>query len=181
MKFKWKLWLVPLAAALAFGLFKGGDIWGRKKEAPPDVHIQTVVTSEVAKVKKENTLVLTGTLEALDEAAVSPKVAGRVSRVLVENGAAVAAGEPLVFLENTEFNNLLAVNQAALKKAEANLAAVRSNYERFKELYEAGAVSKKDFEDVETGLKVAEAEAGSAAAALANAEESLRNTTITSP
>lgn len=180
MKLKWKLLLVPLAAVLAFGLFKGSAIWG-KNETPVEATVQAVSVEEVKKAKKENLLSLTGTVTALDEAVISSKVAGRVSRVNVDNGAAVGAGQALVQLENSEYINMVAVNQATLKKAEANLASVRANYERMKELYGAGAISKKDFEDVETGLRIAEADAGAAAAALANAEESLRNTTVSAP
>jgi len=77
--------------------------------------------------------------------------------------------------------NLLSINQALLKKAEANLTAVKANYERFKQLYQSAVVAKKDFEDVETALKVAEAEAASAAASVANAQESLRNAIVVSP
>jgi RND family efflux transporter MFP subunit len=181
MKFKWKLWLVPLAAVLAFGFFKGGDIWGQKKEAPKDIHIQTVAVKTVDKVKKENTLSLTGNLEALNEATVSAKTAGRVSQVTVENGAAVAAGQPLVLLEDQDAVNQLAINQAALKKAEANLTTARINFKRSKELFESKVISKKDYEAAETGLMLAEADVNSAAASVAGAEESLRNTTIISP
>lgn len=181
MKYKWKLWLVPLVAVLAFGLFKSGDIWGQKKVTIPDVQIQTVGTKEVAKLKKENTLSFTGNIEAVEETIISAKVAGRVSQVMVENGAAVAAGQPLVLLESQEYANLLTINRAALKKAEANLANTRANFQRFKELYEGKAISKKDFETAETGLNVAEADYNSAAASVANAEESMRNTTINSP
>lgn len=181
MKFKWKLWLVPLAAVLAFGVFKGGDIWGQKKEAPKDIHIQTVAVKTVDKVKKENALSLTGNLEALNEATVSAKTAGRVSQVTVENGAAVAASQPLVLLENQDAVNQLAIDQAALKKAEANLATASINFKRNKELFESKVISKKDFEAAETGLMLAEADVNSAAASVASAEESLRNTTITSP
>ncbi|MCL6635165.1 MAG: efflux RND transporter periplasmic adaptor subunit [Peptococcaceae bacterium] len=180
-KSKWKLWLVPLLAVLAFGVYKEGDIWGQKQAPRPVEHVQTVGVKDVATVKIEKVITLTGSLEAAGEAAISARVAGRVSRVLVENGTEVTTGQPLVLLEDTEFANQLAMNQSSLKKAEAGVAAARSNYERFKELYHGGVVSKKDFDEVETGLKMAEADAASAAAAVANAEESLRNATVFSP
>lgn len=181
MKYKWKLWLVPLVAVLAFGVFKVGDIWGQKKETSPEAPVQTVITKEVARVKTENTLNFTGSIEAVEETVISAKVAGRVSQVMVENGAAVTAGQPLVLLENQEYANALAINRAALKKAEANLANTRANFQRFKELYEGKAISQKDFETAETGFNVAEADYHSAAAAVDNAAESMRNTSINSP
>jgi len=166
---------------LAFGIFKGGDIWGQKKVTSQDAPIQTVGVKEAAKVKKENTLSFTGSIVAVEETVISAKVAGRVSQVMAENGAAVTAGQPLVLLENQEYANALAINRAALKKAEANLANTRINFQRSKELYEGKVISKKDFEAAETGLELAEADYNSAAATVANAEESIRNTSITSP
>ncbi|MCL6639335.1 MAG: efflux RND transporter periplasmic adaptor subunit [Firmicutes bacterium] len=182
MRSKWKLWLVPLAAVLVLGLWKGPSIWG--KDRAPAVQpavVQTVRAEETQTVKKENVLSFTGDVRALNETVISAKMAGKVSRVAVENGDAVSAGQGLVYLEDAEVTNQLLMNQAALEKAQANLAAVRANYERFKDLYRGGVIAKKDFDDVETALKVAEADAGSAAAAVANARESLRNTVITSP
>lgn len=158
MKYKWKLWLVPLVVVLAFGIFKGGGIWGQKKVTSQDAPIQTVGTKEVSKVKKENTLSFTGSIAAFEETVISAKVAGRVSQVMAENGAAVTAGQPLVLLENQEYANALAINRAALKKAEANLANTRINFQRSKELYEGKVISKKDFEAAETGLELAEAD-----------------------
>jgi RND family efflux transporter MFP subunit len=124
---------------------------------------------------------LTGSLEALQDGVVSPKVPGRVSRVLVENGAVVTAGQPLVLLEDAEYTNALAMARATLKKAEANLSSARINYERFKELYQGNVISKKEFEDVQTGLNLAAADAAAAAAAASNAEESLHGATVAAP
>ena len=181
MKHKWKLWLLPLVAILAFGLFKGGESLLQKNDSALLEPTQTVEVQEVEKVFREESIALTGSLEALNEGVVSSKVPGRVSRVLVENGAVVAAGQPLVLLEDTEYRNALAIARAALEKAEANLASVRINYERSRELYQGQVISEKDFEDAQTGLKLAEADVSSAAAAAGNAEEALRSSTVASP
>jgi RND family efflux transporter MFP subunit len=181
VKIKWKLWLLPLVAILAFGVYKGGESIKQKKDTSPQERTQTVEVKEAEKVFREERLALTGSLEALNEGVVSSKVPGRVSRVLVENGAFVVAGQPLVLLEDTEYRNALAIARAALEKAEANLASVRINYERASELYQGQVISEKDFEDAQTGLKLAGADTASAAAAAGNAEESLRSATVVSP
>jgi len=181
---KWKKWLwLPVLLILAFGLFKTADHFkkGKHVNAPGDLSIQVVEAKEAVKVMKEETLSYTGTIEAVDEAVISAKIAGRVSRVNVENGDAVASGAALVSLESQEYVNAVTINRALLQKAEVNLSTVKTNYQRIKTLYESGAVSKKDFEDVEASLKLAEAEVSSAAANLANAEESLRNCTVSAP
>ena len=181
MKHRWKLWLAPLVVILALGLWKGGEFLKQKKDTSPQERVQAVSVNEVGKVKIEETVPLTGSLEALHEGVISPKVPGRVSQVLVENGAVVTAGQPLVLLEDTEYVNALAIARATLKKAEANLASARINYERFRELYQGNVISEKDFEDAQTGLNLAEADTAAAAAAAANAEESLRGATVVSP
>ncbi len=185
MKYKWKLLLIiPIAAVVALGLLKAGGNFAGGKSKDNDtgnIPVQTVVVKEVTKAKMENVMSLTGTLEALNEASVSSKVAGRVSRVAVENGDRVAPGHALVFLEYTEYNNALSSSQASLQKAKAALLTARSNYDRYSELHQQGAVSDKDFEDMSAALSVAEADVSSAAAAVSSAEENLRNATISAP
>ncbi|GBF35250.1 Co/Zn/Cd efflux system membrane fusion protein [Desulfocucumis palustris] len=185
MKYKWKLLLIiPVAAVVVFGLLKAGGNLAGGKDADKDTvnnAVQTVVVKEVTRAKMENVMSLTGTLEALHEASVSSKVAGRVSRVAVENGHRVSPGQSLVFLEYTEYRNALSSNQALLQKANAALLTARSNHDRFSELHKQGAVSDKDFEDISTALALAEADVSSAEAAVSNAEENLRNATINAP
>lgn len=178
---KWKLWLIPLVALLAFGVFKGsGLLWNNSIEEKP-VHIHTVQLAEVTMTNIENTLSLTGTVEALEEAIISPKVAGRVTRVVADNGDGVAVGQQLVLLDNEDYTNAVSITRTELKKAETSLNNTRVNYERLSELYQAGAIPKKDFEDMEIALTMAEAEVDSATVGLDNAERALRDTVVTSP
>jgi RND family efflux transporter MFP subunit len=185
MKSKWKLLLIiPVVVIIAFGVYRAGaKITADKNKDKPveENNLQTVMVKEATKEKMENVLQFTGTMEAVNEASISSKVAGRVSRVAVNNGDSVTAGHGLVYLENTEYQNGLSASRAALQKALAGLETARANYDRFKELHTQSAVSNKDFEDVTTALTLAEADVSSASSSVANAEESLRNTTITSP
>lgn len=177
---KWKLWLLaPLLVILAFGVFKSGA-W-QKSEAIQETPAQVVVTQQVAKVKLEKSLALTGDVQAGREAVINPEVAGKVLQVAVENGDAVTAGQTLIALENQTFAHTVAVNQATLQKAEAALSTAQANYRRFAELHKQGAVADKDFEDIQTALQVAEADVSSAKAALAMAQRALQDSTITSP
>lgn len=179
---RWKLWLIPLVVILAFGVYKGAGagFWNNDSEHQPE-QVHTVQVAEVTSAKIETALSLTGTVEAVEEVIISPKVAGRVTRVAVDNGATLGAGQQLVLLDSEDYSTGVTVARSDLKKAEAGLANARINYDRFKELYEAGAITKKDFEDMETALVIAQAEVDSAAAGLNNAERAMRDTTITSP
>lgn len=182
MQSKWKLWLIPLAIILAFGLFRGGDIWG-KGETSKAKPMQTVSTRAVTKTRVENTLLLTGSIEAINEAIISAKVSmgGRVSSILVENGDQVSAGQSLVVLDSQDYLNRLTAAEAALKIAEANLSTAQADYQRYQELYQQGAISAKEFEAMEAAYAIAEAQVSSAAATVATQQEDLKNTTITAP
>lgn len=143
--------------------------------------VRTIQTQAVATVSKTENLSLTGNIEANNDAVISAKIGGKVSQILIENGAAVRAGQALVLLETDELHNNVVNCQAVFEKAQAGLASARSNYERIKALYEGGAISKQSLDDVTTALQVAENDERSAAAGLANAREALSNATVTAP
>jgi RND family efflux transporter MFP subunit len=67
------------------------------------------------------TLALTGTLMPDEESHVSPLVPGRVVEVLVERGAVVAEGDPLVRLRDTDYRLQLSSARAQLDTARARL------------------------------------------------------------
>ncbi|SHK93691.1 efflux RND transporter periplasmic adaptor subunit [Desulforamulus aeronauticus] len=182
MKSKWKLWLIPVIAVLAFGVLKGGNIWG-KGETTKVAPMQTVAITQVEKVKVENTLTLTGSIEAVKESIISTKVStgGRISSILVENGDQVTAGQALVTLEQQDFLHILAMRQADLKKAESGLITAKADLQRYQELYQQGAISPKEYEAVEAALQVAEATVSSATAGVAMAQEDLTNATMIAP
>lgn len=181
MSSKWKLWLAA-AVAIAIVLFGAKLIINQRglQTAAP-VHPKTVIVQTVARVKKQPTLALTGSIEAVQEAVVSTKVAGRVASVSVENGDAVSAGQTLVQLDASDYQNALTISQANLAKAQANLDSTQDNYQRMKGLYDNGALSARDFENVKTSLSVAQADAASAATAVESAREALQNASISSP
>lgn len=148
---------------------------------PPETNIPAIAIQPVGTTLKESVLALTGTIRSSQTAIVSAKAGGRTITLLAENGARVAAGQSLVLLDPVDAQNYLATSIAAQAKAEAAVTSLRSNYERMTAMFEAETVSRQDLEDLETALKVAEADLAAATAAVSTAEEALRNTTITAP
>ena len=57
---------------------------------------------------------------------VAPRVAGQISRVLVDNNNRVHKGEPLAELDKEPFQDAVAVKRAAVDTAEANLRAAKA-------------------------------------------------------
>jgi multidrug resistance efflux pump len=125
----------------------------------------------VRKQRQPKPLVLAGTLEART-VNVGSLVGGRVTRVHVDEGSPVAAGQTLVTLETETLDRQIAEQQAAIATARANLAkavngprdeeirkaqAVASNDERERRrmasLYSAGIVSKEMLDQAATKAK----------------------------
>jgi RND family efflux transporter MFP subunit len=181
MKNKWLLWLIPALLMVFLGLWKNGFTPQASSVEKNVDSAKTVIVREVDLISKDNALELPATLEAGETAVISPKVSGRVAQVLVENGHQVSAGKVLVTLDTQDYNSLLIAARADLKKAEANLAAAHTDYQRFKQLHDSSAISDKDLQDIELACNVAEADAEAAAAAVESASISMANTTITTP
>lgn len=71
------------------------------------------------------TIAASGIIEA-DETAVAAEIGGRVSELLVDEGATVRAGDPIARLDDTLLRAQLRQSQAALETAKANLALVQA-------------------------------------------------------
>ena len=87
-------------------------------------------------------------------ARVSSPIAGRITRILVQPGDRVAAGQLLVTLDAPDF----AAAVADVDKSAADLQLKQRAHARAKELLEAGVVARKDFEAAESDARQAEAE-----------------------
>lgn len=126
------------------------------------------------------TVVATGRVATLARAEVGSQVVGTVSGVLVEIGARVSSGQPLIRLRDEQERAALAQAEAAvseaelrlaqlrrvdepytgqmLREAEANLLNARSAYSRTVSLYETGVLSRAEQDEARRALTVAESQ-----------------------
>src|SRR6185369_14439273 len=95
--------------------------------------------------RKPKPVVLSGTLEART-VEVGSLVGGRVSRVLIDEGTQVAAGQVLVELETETVDRQIAEQQAAVDSAKAQLAKLIAG-PRSEEITKAAAVAANDERD----------------------------------
>ncbi len=122
----------------------------------------------------------TGTLEARVKSTISPKIAGRIERLLVDQGDRVEAGQVLVRLDDADLKQQVAIAQANLAAAQAALdrlqadeaqaAAVleqaRQNYGRVEKLMAQKVATADEHDKATEALRVAEAGQARARAAL---------------
>ena len=166
-----------------------------KKAPAAEEYLPPVETATAAVSDLSHFLNTTGEVIASEEAAIAPKISGRVSSVNVAVGDRVSKGQVLLLLESSESRSSVAQSEAAVGIARVNvlkarqaLADAEQNYDRISTLYQAQAVSKAQFEESQSalnnsryGLQLAEEQQRQSEAALASARDNLGNYAVTSP
>ncbi|MBW6504720.1 efflux RND transporter periplasmic adaptor subunit [bacterium] len=173
---KWSVALTALASLLLVG---GCQNMQGKPAAPPPVPEVAVVTVRPEQV--ELTTELPGRTSAYRVAEIRPQVNGIILKRMFREGADVTSGEVLYQIDPAPYQSALMNAKASLSRAEANLPAVRSRAERYKELIADKAVSQQDYDDASATVKQAEADVESWKAAVETARINLAYTRITAP
>jgi membrane fusion protein (multidrug efflux system) len=114
-------------------------------------------------------------------AEVRPQVNGIIKKRLFTEGSDVKAGDVLYEIDPAPYQASYNNAKAALARAEAQLPAVRSRGERYKELVDIKAVSRQDYDDAVSALQQAEAEVEVNKAAVETARINLAYTRIVAP
>lgn len=194
MKRKYSKAIMILAAVVLVGSMvvtfarnTGADI------ADANVDADAAVAVEVQKVVKTgvtSTVNLNGKIKAIQEINIIPKISGKVSGVYFDIGQSVKFGDVLFALEDKDIRSQLKQAQAgldiansglaratggaselqeiqlkaAMTSAEINYNDAKQTFERTKQLFESGAVSKTALEQSESQFKLAEQQYNSAKA-----------------
>ena len=102
------------------------------------------VTTEVVNVQEvEQQSTFTGNVEGYAVNNITPQQARRISRLLVDVGDHVRAGQKLAEMDNS-----------ALAQAKAQYENNKANFERSDELYKFGGETKANWEAVKTAYEV---------------------------
>ena len=171
MKRKWKIILGAVVASAIIGAI----VFEALK--PLQTDLLKIEKRAIADTFKEE-----GTVTAEVHRPVYPSHSGKVTEVPVEEGDAVKEGQVLVVLDTQDLSFQLGQLQGQLKsikgeeqksfrepyssqlkqqellveQAERDLQTAQTNFERIKQLFDSGAVSKQEYEEAENTLKTAE-------------------------
>lgn len=143
---------------------------------PPEVAVVTVAPERIVMTTE-----LPGRIEATRTAQVRARVAGIVQKRVFQEGSEVKAGDVLFNIDPAPFQATFNSAQAAVARAEANLAQANLKVQRYKPLVETNAISKQEYDDALTVQKQATAELASAKAAQETARLNLGYATVTAP
>lgn len=122
-----------------------------------------------------------GQIAGVREVEVRPRVSGILERWNYQEGAKVAAGQSLFTIDSAPYRAALARAEAQLASADASLAQSSRDAVRLKPLFEAKAVSQKDYDDATSSAQVASANVKAAQAAVTEARLNLSYTRVEAP
>ena len=123
----------------------------------------------------------TGQLLAKAEARVAAQVAGEVTGVAFDEGAAVSEGQVIVEIDPERRQLELEDNRASVVQAEAELEEARREAGRVEKLAGRGAVSQAQLDEARTQLRLARSRLVAAQAQLGLAERALRDANVKAP
>ncbi|HEV2558090.1 MAG TPA: efflux RND transporter periplasmic adaptor subunit [Microvirga sp.] len=126
-------------------------------------------------------LPLSGSLRAVNQAAVKARVGGEVREVLVREGEAVKAGQILVRMDVSDYQARVEQAKGALSAARGQLDIAVKARDNNKALLEKGFISKNAFDTATSQYDIARANVESAKGALDVAQKALADTTIRAP
>jgi len=171
-----RIWLIVLPLLL---LFPGCEA----REAPPQ-QASRAVPVEVSEVEARTfleTIDEIGTLRAEKTIEIKPELAGILVGIHFVEGERVKKGDLLFTLDDSKLVRELRERQASLEAAKARLVNAEKSFERTKRLFRSNVVSQDEYDMAWTEYTTAKAEVGRLEAAVALAEETLRDTRIYAP
>jgi RND family efflux transporter MFP subunit len=162
------------------------------KKGSDDAHAEVAAAPAAVTIGPENVAVvreapiqsgptLSGSLAPEKEAAIRAQVGGTVLQTYVEEGQRVAAGTPLVRLDDAAVRDAAISARSAVASARAQAEVAQRNLQRAEQLLAAGAIAERDVESARSGNAAAQAQLASARALQASAEKNLSNTFVRAP
>ena len=176
------LQLLPLGLALASTLLLNACS-GEQQNAPaggmPGAPAVTVMTVQPEPVPI--TAELPGRTTPYLMAELRPQVSGIVKERMFKEGSDVRAGQVLYRIDPAIYQAAYDSTRASLARADANLEVARQKAVRYADLVKIEAVSAQTNEEAQAAQKQAQADVGTAKAALDKVRVDLDFTRVTSP
>ena len=165
--------LVLLGSTLLAGCNKETAV---EKETEITVSASEAQTRDIAK-----SATYSGVVRGQNEVYIIAKASARVTGIYANPGDLVSQGQTLITLDSSDFSASIRQAQAGQQMAEITLQNARENFDRIAQLYEAEAISQKDYDAAQNGVRSAEVAVEQASAGLAQVMTQVNNCTITAP
>jgi len=158
-------------------------------------NFKEIETEKISRINIIETVSATGKIQPEVEVKLSSEVSGEIIELPVVEGQQVKKGallvkvNPDIYLSSLNRSEATLQNmRAGLNQAEATLKEAKANYERNKQLFEKGIISKADWDRAVSSYEVAQANqqsayygVKSASATVSEARDNLNRTNIYAP
>lgn len=148
------------------------------QQAPPPTLVTTV---QVHKQAVTGTDVYPATLVPLNEVEIRPQISGYITNIYVKDGEQVKKGQKLYEIDRSKYAASLEQTRALVQSAEANLARLKKDYERYQRLDQEDAIAKQTLDHAHTEVLNAEAQLSSAKAQMESATTDYQYSVLTAP
>lgn len=145
---------------------------------PPTAEIRPVRVTAVAPRTGGEVISLTGTIEAENQVNLAFRIDGRMVERLVNVGDRVTAGQVIARLDRQNEENALRAANAALVAARGQLVEARNNYQRQRELLQAGFTTRVRYDQAVQTLQTIQSQVDAAQAQANIAENRLGYTEL---
>jgi RND family efflux transporter MFP subunit len=115
--------------------------------APPAMPVQVVVAMPQRIADSTEYLAI---LKSRRSATINPQVEGQVTKIFVKSGDHVVTGTPLLQIDPLKQQATVNGQEAARAAQEANVRFAKISLERAQKLFDAGVISKQDFDNAQT-------------------------------
>src|ERR1700674_5354358 len=127
---------------------------------PPAMPVQVQIAQAV---KIPETTEYLSILKSRHSATINPQVEGQITKIFVKSGDRVTPGTPLLQIDPLKQEATVSSQEASRVAQEANLRYAKVQLEREKKLFEAGVVSKQEYDNAQTTYDSAAAQLNSLA------------------
>ena len=138
-----------------------------------------VSTIKLGTVKQS--LRYSGDIHAEYEVKVFSKIPDRIEQLYADEGDAVKKGQTIAKIIATTIEQGVKQAEAALVAARAQEANLRVEFERAQRLFKESAMSKQQYDAIQTQFEAAQAQREQAEAGLASAKSQLNDATLVAP
>lgn len=135
----------PLAVGLlVLAIVTGGLLGLRQRQQRAERRDISPYTTVVREGSLPGIVTASGEVGALEQVNISPKQQGQLLRVFVDEGDTVAAGQPIAEMDPSDTLNRLQELKALLESAQIQRDKSRGEFERRRQLFDQGGLSRDD-------------------------------------
>lgn len=170
---KQKKWLMlAVCSALLAACGGKGDIKMGDNEYP---------VMKVGTQGSETQTTYPASIKGVQDVEIRPKVSGFITKLCVQEGQVVKAGQLLFVIDNTTYQAQVRQAQAALNSAKVQLNTTKLTFDNSKKLHERNVIGSYELQTAENNYENARAAVAQAQASLASAKDMLGFCFVKSP